>query len=121
MAEHALGLLLWFLLLCNPWFQPWYLLWALALLAIQPWRSRLAWGLAVFCCTAMLSYPAGVYLLPALGWNVDGAEWNALITAAIYGPPTLALLWGRRASFRPWRVRVLLASDDGGASPAEGA
>jgi hypothetical protein len=95
-AAHVLWLLLWFLFLCNPWFQPWYLLWALALLALQPWRARLAWALGLFCCTAMLSYLAGVFLLPLLGWNGDGAEWNALTAALIYGPPLLALLWDRR-------------------------
>jgi hypothetical protein len=94
-AAHVLWLLLWFLFLCNPWFQPWYLLWALALLAIQPWRGRLAWAIGVFCCTAMLSYLAGVFLLPLLGWNGDGAEWNVLTSALIYGPPLLALSWGR--------------------------
>jgi hypothetical protein len=107
-ARHALWLLLWFLFLCNPWFQPWYLLWALALLAIQPWRSRMVWAIGLFCCTAMLSYLAGVFLLPLLGWNVDGAEWNALTSALIYGPPLLALLGGRwmgRARLRPARLR----------------
>jgi hypothetical protein len=95
-AAHVLWLLLWFLFLCNPWFQPWYLLWALALLALQPWRARLVWAVGLFCCTAMLSYLVGVFLLPLLGWNGDGAEWNALTSALIYGPPMLALLWGRR-------------------------
>src|SRR5262249_43338762 len=102
-AAHALWLLLWFLFLCNPWFQPWYLLWALALLAIQPWRGRLVWAVGLFCCTAMLSYLAGVFLLPLLGWNGDGAEWNTLTSALIYGPPLLALLWGHWGS----RVRRL--------------
>jgi hypothetical protein len=107
-AGHALWLLLWFLLLCNPWFQPWYLLWALALLAVQPWRGWLALAVGLFCCTGMLSYLAGVFLLPLLGWNVDGAEWNALTSALIYGPPLLALLWGRRlrlaGRWRRWRL-----------------
>ena len=107
-AAHALWLLLWFLFLCNPWFQPWYLLWALALVAIQPWRGRMVWAIGLFCCTAMLSYLAGVFLLPLLGWNVDGAEWNALTSALIYGPPLLALLWGRwprLMRLRPARLR----------------
>jgi hypothetical protein len=106
-AEHALGLLLWFLFLCNPWFQPWYLLWALALLAIQPWRAVVARAVALFCCTAMLSYLAGVFLLPALGWDGEGLEWNALSAALIYGPPLLILLWGRGpAGARARKARV---------------
>jgi hypothetical protein len=103
-ARHALWLLLWFLFLCNPWFQPWYLLWALALLAIQPWRFGAARVVGVFCGTAMLSYLGGVFLLPLLGWDVDGAEWNALTSALIYLPPLLALLWGRRLALaQGWR------------------
>jgi hypothetical protein len=95
-AKHALWLLLWFLFLCNPWFQPWYLLWALALLALQPWRRQMAWCVGLFCCTAMLSYLAGVFLLPLLGWDADSAEWNALTAALIYLPPLLAFAWGGR-------------------------
>jgi hypothetical protein len=116
-AAHVLWLLLWFLFLCNPWFQPWYLLWALALLAAQPWRGRLALVIGLFCCTAMLSYLASVFLLPLLRWNVDGAEWNALTSALIYGPPLLALLAGRQRG-RPklWRrerlPRVLPAREE---------
>jgi len=96
-AAHTLWLLLWFLFFCNPWFQPWYLLWALALLALQPWRGRAAWGVGLFCCTAMLSYVAGSFLLPTLGWNVESAEWNALISALIYLPPLVLLGQGYRA------------------------
>ena len=104
LARHALWLLLWFLFLCNPWFQPWYLLWALALLAIQPWRFGAARVIGVFCGTAMLSYLGVVFLLPVLGWNVDGAEWNALTSALIYIPPLLTLLWGRRLTLAEgWR------------------
>jgi hypothetical protein len=91
-AAHALWLLLWFLFLCNPWFQPWYLLWALALLAIQPWRGRYVWAVGLFCATAMLSYLSGEFLLPVLGWKDTSAEWNALTSILIYGPPLLALL-----------------------------
>jgi len=96
-AAHTLWLLLWFLFFCNPWFQPWYLLWALALVALQPWRARLAAGVGLFCCTAMLSYVAGAFLLPALGRSVENASWNALVSILIYVPPLLVLGWGHRA------------------------
>ncbi|MBK9942986.1 MAG: hypothetical protein IPP13_15380 [Kouleothrix sp.] len=96
LARHTLWLLLWFLFLCNTWFQPWYLLWALALLAIQPWRTAAARAMLLFCCTAMLSYLAGVFLLPLLGWDGEGAEWNALTSVLIYLPPLLVLGLGRR-------------------------
>jgi hypothetical protein len=106
-AAHALWLLLWFLFLCNPWFQPWYLLWALALLAIQPWRGRLVWAVGLFCTTAMLSYLSGRFLLPLLGWKDTSAEWNMLTSILIYGPPLLALLPGKRLGLaRLRRVRL---------------
>jgi len=95
-AAHALWLLLWFLFLCNPWFQPWYLLWALALVAIQPWRVRHALAVGLFCATAMLSYLSGGFLLPLLGWKDTSAEWNVLTSVLIYGLPLLALLPGER-------------------------
>lgn len=119
---HTLWLLLWFLFCCNPWFQPWYLLWALALVALQPWRGRAARGVTLFCCTAMLSYVAGSFLLPALGWNPEGAEWNALVSALIYLPPLLLLGWGRRAPVPALRqgmrrLRDLLVARRGVTSP----
>jgi hypothetical protein len=97
-AAHALWLLLWFLFMCNPWFQPWYLLWALALMAIQPWRGRHVLAVGLFCATAMLSYLSGEFLLPILGWKDTSAEWNILTSVLIYGPPLLVLLPGWRFS-----------------------
>ena len=102
LARHALWLLLWFLFLCNTWFQPWYLLWAVALLAIQPWRAAATRVVTVFGCTAMLSYLIWVYLLAALGWYGDSAAWNALASALIYLPPMLTLVWGRRIPLARW-------------------
>lgn len=93
LAHHTLWLLLWFLFLCNPWFQPWYLLWALALVALQPWHTRAVWGIGLFCCTAMFSYIAGSFLLPLLGWASESAAWNALISALLYLPPLLIFGW----------------------------
>jgi hypothetical protein len=113
-AMHALWLLLWFLFLCNPWFQPWYLLWALALLAIQPWRGRHVWAVGLFCATAMLSYLSGEFLLPVLGWKDSSAEWNALTSLLIYGPPLLVLLSGWRFGL----VRRLSLAQPHGRAPA---
>jgi len=107
-AAHALWLLLWFLFLCNPWFQPWYLLWALALLAIQPWRGRHVWAVGLFCATAMLSYLSGGFLLPLLGWKDSSAEWTVLTSALIYGPPLLVLLPGWRPRLAQLRGRLLM-------------
>jgi hypothetical protein len=51
----------------------------------------------------MLSYLSGGFLLPVLGWKDTSAEWNALTSVLIYGPPLLALLLGER--FGRARVR----------------
>ena len=95
-VAHATWLLLWFLLVANPWFQPWYLLWALALAALQPDRPRLVMAVIVFCATAMLSYSAGSFLLPALKWSGEGVAWNLLLSALIYGLPLLVLVVAQR-------------------------
>lgn len=98
-TEHALGLLVWFLLVCNPWFQPWYLLWALALVAIQPHHSRVLVAVILLAFTAMLSYVAGSFLLPVLGWKSESAAWNALLALLIYLPPLVVLLGDWRLRF----------------------
>jgi hypothetical protein len=91
-AAHTLWLLLWFLFVCNPWFQPWYMIWPLALVALQPWRERMLLVVGMLCCTAMLGcYTAWTFLRPQLGWGVDSAAWNALLCLLIYGPPLLTL------------------------------
>ncbi|MEM8533156.1 MAG: hypothetical protein AAGF95_20085 [Chloroflexota bacterium] len=93
-AEHMLWLLLWFLFVCNPWFQPWYLIWLVALAALQPWRMRMLWVVGTFCLSAMMSYAAVAFLLPVLDWERSGWAWNGLISLIIYVPPLLVLGWG---------------------------
>ncbi|MBC8162471.1 MAG: hypothetical protein H7Z42_14770, partial [Roseiflexaceae bacterium] len=105
---HALGLLLWFLLVANPWFQPWYLLWPLALVAVQPQNTRAVKTIVLFSLTAMISYLAGSFLLPALGWQGESAAWNLLLTILIYGPPLLVLLGGRGLLLRQADARALI-------------
>jgi hypothetical protein len=97
-AAHALWLFLWFLFVCNTWFQPWYLFWPLALAALQPWRTRTLVAVGLLCCTAMLGcYVAWSFLRPQLGWDVESARWNALLCVLIYVPPLLALGAGARS------------------------
>ena len=105
-VAHATWLLLWFLLVANPWFQPWYLLWALALAALQPDRPQLIAAVIVFCATAMLSYIAGSFLLPALTWSGEGVAWNLLLSVLIYAPPLLVLVVARQTRSSQHAVRV---------------
>ncbi len=92
-AWHMLWLMLWFLFLCNPWFQPWYVLWVLALVAFQPERQRLTWSIILFGCTSMLTYIVAAFVFPELGWEGASVEWHASLSALIYLPPLLVLLW----------------------------
>jgi alpha-1,6-mannosyltransferase len=96
-TSHMLWLLLWFLFVANPWFQPWYGLWPLAVVALQPWRTRMVVVVALFCLTSMLSYSATAFLLPRIGWTENSATWNALLSAIIYLPPLVALGWTHRS------------------------
>jgi alpha-1,6-mannosyltransferase len=94
-AGHVLWLALWFLFVCNPWFQPWYLIWPLALVAVQPWRQRIVWGVVVFCATAIGGYIAGGWLAPALGLSDKSLGRESLMSALIYLPPLIVLGWAR--------------------------
>lgn len=91
-AWHMLCLLLWFLFACNPWFQPWYVLWVLALVAIQPEQRMLTWAIIVFCCTSMLAYLPPAFVFQHLGWKDPSVEWHATLSALIYVPPLLIML-----------------------------
>lgn len=93
LEREILRLVLWFLLLCNPWFQPWYLVWAAALAAILPWSRRMVWVIGVFCVTASLSYVADGFALPALGLDQPPFVRELLMALFLYVPPFGALLW----------------------------
>jgi hypothetical protein len=113
-AAHALWLLLWFLFVCNPWFQPWYMIWPLALVALQPWRTRLLLAVGLLCCTAMLAcYVAWTFMRPQLGWGVNSAAWNALLCLLIYGPPLLVLGTPKPALSEPVEGRLALDASSG--------
>lgn len=87
-------LLAWFLCVGTPWFQPWYLSWPIALLALQPQRTRALLALGALSLGALLTYPAFSALRPLLGWPAKEARWQALIVALIYLPPLLVALVG---------------------------
>jgi hypothetical protein len=101
LLELFTGLALWFLFVCNPWFEPWYVIWVVALIALQPWRGRAAFGIAVFCCTALMAYVIVGLLLPAFGGFADGSvARESLLAAFIYLPPLVVWGWGRVAPRR---------------------
>ena len=93
LAEIMLWLALWFLLLCNPWFQPWYVVWPLALVVVQPWRARAVVAVAVLCVAALVGYVVGGLALPALGMADKSLGREAWMAALVTVPPLLVLGW----------------------------
>jgi hypothetical protein len=90
-----LWLALWFLFACNPWFQPWYAIWPLALAAAQPWRTRATLAVVVLCVVALVSYVVGGLVLPALGLPDKSLGRESWMAALITIPPLLVLGWDR--------------------------
>jgi hypothetical protein len=94
LPKHMLWLVLWFLFVANPWFQPWYVIWPLALVALQPWRTRAVLAVNLFCVMALIGYVVGGFL-PALGLDERSAVREILMSVFLYVPPLLVFGWGR--------------------------
>ena len=92
LTQHLLWLVLWFLFVANPWFQPWYVIWPLALVALQPGRARAVLVVNVFCLTALIGYVVGGFL-PALGLNERSAVREMGMSVVLYLPPLLVFGW----------------------------
>lgn len=115
--RHMLWLVLWFLFICNPWFQPWYAIWPLALVAVQPWRGSQVAFVGVFCLTALLNYVVGGLLLPALDVPWDSAQRELLLAIALYGPPLVVLLSFRSGEGTTQAQAVEMVGTDAQAGP----
>jgi hypothetical protein len=89
------ALLLWFSVAASPWVQPWYLIWPIALLALQPRQVRPRITLAAFALSGLLLYPAYSALRPLLGWPGDDVRWQLLVLVLLYLPPLLILVTRR--------------------------
>ena len=87
------SLLLWYLVLGSQWFQPWYVLWLLALLALHP--ERRAWGwLTAWALAGQTSYLLQFFVQPLLQRSDKALTGqHPLIQLAycglIFGPPLL--------------------------------
>lgn len=108
-ARAVFGLLLWYLVLGSQWFQPWYVLWLLGLLALRPERRTWAW-ISVWALAGQASYLLQFFGQPYL-FRQLGATWGGqrFATQALYGiiiflPPLLVWgigwLWSRRRRSR---------------------
>jgi hypothetical protein len=65
--SHVFWLLLWMIFVCNPTTQGWYLLWPLAIAALQPWRARLIGAFNLCACAALLAYVVSSFVVPLVG------------------------------------------------------
>ncbi|NTV63571.1 MAG: hypothetical protein HGA65_08555 [Oscillochloris sp.] len=96
LIRQVLGLLLWFLLVCNPWFMPWYALWALPIAALLPWPSRAWWAVGLFALLAFAYYVGDGLVMEQFTFAQKSFAREGFLAAAIYGPALLILTWPRR-------------------------
>lgn len=85
------GLLTWYLIVASQWFQPWYILWLLALVALHPSRSTFAW-VATWALFAQASYLLQYFGLRWLKWPGNQLPAQRLYLLVIFLPPLL--VWG---------------------------
>ena len=97
LTTHLLWLVLWFLFIANPWFQPWYVIWPLVLVALQPGRMRAVLAVNVFCLTALLGEGGLVASCPRWGWMRRSAVREVVMSAFLYLPPLFVFGRGRLA------------------------
>jgi hypothetical protein len=106
LAAAFLGLLLWYVLGSSQWFQPWYILWILAIATLRPMFSQWQW-LTVWALMAQASYLLQYIVLP--NWKLSGQtlEAQALYLVLIYVLPAVVWLvnWKRDRHKRPGHKR----------------
>jgi len=83
------GLLTWYLIVASQWFQPWYVLWLLALLAVRPTRQAFAW-VGVWAFSAQTSYLLQFFVLNWLGWRGNELRGQLLYLIVIFLPLLIA-------------------------------
>lgn len=98
--QHAfLGLLLWYVLASSQWFQPWYIVWLLAIFAIIPTRTGF-WWLTGWAMMAQSSYLLQYVVLPSLKLGGQTLEAQALYLLLIYTLPLVVWLLTRYGPLR---------------------
>jgi hypothetical protein len=90
------GLLLWYLLGSSQWFQPWYILWVLAIFALRPTRQTFGW-LTAWMMMAQSSYLLQYIILPNLHVNGQSLQAQVYYLLLIYLVPLVVWLIGWRA------------------------
>lgn len=95
MRTACFGLLVWYLIIASQWFQPWYILWLLALLALRPERLTFGW-LETWAAFSQASYLLQYFILYWIEWRGNQLPAQILYLLLIFLPPLLAWMIGRR-------------------------
>jgi hypothetical protein len=94
------GVLAWYLIVASQWFQPWYVLWLLALVAVRPARDTFGW-VEAWALSAQSSYLLQFFFLRWLKWPGNQLPAQRLYLLMIFGPPLV--VWGIQRWRRPSR------------------
>lgn len=100
MQTAFFSLLLWYLLGGSQWFQPWYVLWLLALVALRPHPQSFGWLIA-WMMMAQASYLLQYIILPNLGVSGQSLQAQVYYLLLIYLLPLIVWLLGWRSTHRP--------------------
>lgn len=98
LTRASLGLLAWYLIFASQWFQPWYVLWLLALLALRPSRALFA-AIETWAISGQASYLLQYFGLTWLGWRGNELPGQVLYFLVIFVPPLIVFAitqWHRR-------------------------
>jgi hypothetical protein len=94
----SFGLFTWYLIIASQWFQPWYILWLLALLALRPSRATFGW-VETWAISAQASYLIQFFILRWIGWPGNQLPAQRLYLLLIFVPPLV--VW----TIQRWRGR----------------
>ncbi len=107
LRSACFGLFAWYLIVGSQWFQPWYVLWLVALVALQPSRGTFGW-VETWAISGQASYLLQFFILRWLRWPGNQLPAQRLYLLMIFVPPLI--VWGierwRRRSSPPSRSRT---------------
>ena len=95
LRRACFGLLAWYLIAASQWFQPWYVLWLLALLALEPKEGTFAW-IETWAIVGQASYLLQYFVFVWLKWQGHELPAQVLYLLLIFVPPLVAWLAVRR-------------------------
>jgi hypothetical protein len=85
--------------IASQWFQPWYVLWLLALLAVRPARVHFGW-IETWAVSGQASYLLQFFILFWLKWPTKRLPAQILYFLLIFVPPLVVggITYQRRRS-----------------------